>query len=364
MTTSKIIFNIGQTIAAFSAGSGHANLSQEWRRLKKGVQLTLVSVPVLVSLYALILLIFMTFNYPGSAILVYARSEYVEYVPMQLDPPQWVLPPAILTLSTSRETHQIDEGILETSCGDRLTISRIGNGNLKLHVLPAAGGETAVAQRKLIEDEEFPDETYFEKEYLEPESGLESGFSLEFRNIHEKVKNGESLNWPMTGLIVPGRPIKYETSRSRGLLLDGTVQVLTRYLWEGNHYEERKIDLNIGDQIVLETTQKYNGKIAKSIDPGSHEAIRSDMCKKATQTDKGFINLDASPGVNVVMSSESDSGEIVRYNTTPIHLGSSWIQRLALDKWFALSWAFIVVFFTNYRRIVRAILAHDKYKVD
>lgn len=385
MVNSKFTFKLSQAIAAFSAGNKFADLTSEWSNLRYSYQFAIVAIPTIVALLALALITSSIMNYPGSSILVYARSEYVEYVPLRSDPPQWVFPPSTLVMSETREQINLKNGaIFQPACGDTIIISRVGRGKLKVHVQLAEFGSASVREEQKIEDKELGD--YFEDVYIEPTRGFHSAISFEMLDIRKKpIPTGEkseegvdksssenthslvgggntSTNWPMAGLISPGRRIKFETNETRGLLLSGTIQVLTKYILSNNHYEERNLKLNIGDQIVLQSTEQEHAGIEAAQEKGLPYKVSEETCASAEPADKGFVNIDEKPGMNVVLFSESDSGKIVRYNTTPITVGSSWVQRIAQDKWFAIAWGLILAFFSTYRRIVRAILANERFK--
>lgn len=341
------LWQLGKPIAAFSAGSPGDDLSKEWGALSSVWKVLFIVLPIAVIVFALYLLLCLVFNFPKGTILLYARTEHLQYVPITEDPPRWVIPKEA-SFRRNGEAVEFEGGSLELSCGDRVTLNRIGMGNMQMHVDIADGNELGVVGT--------------DEEYLESFHGYGGTLAITIPDIQNFQTRGVSVNWPMTGLIIPGRPVKYEVGTNRGLLLSGTLQVIARYLFsDDQNFILEEMKLKLGDQIVLDTAIAYNEKIVALAGAGLSSSSADSICVREGVTDKGFVNFDSNSGFNVAMSSETDTGEINRYNTTSLKVGNNWIKRLLNDKWYSLGWTVVFLFFAGYRKVVRSVLARKKF---
>ncbi len=353
-------------LGSLAAGSELRDLSGEWNRLDRDKQLIIAGIPVLVALFGLLLVMYVLFNWGGGSVLISAKTEYMEYTPLTEDPPNWYIPKATLFfkqdiksaennlnsdddifdadhVEPELSTVDITAGFLELSCGDELKVNRIARGNLSVAVSRLPSSTAGIVD--------------YNGSNVAGTSTLPDQFTIHITIPPEYREQGESLNWPMAGLITAGRSVEFETNNDRGLLTAGNVQVMAKHFLASRHYLVESYDLRIGDQVVLPSLRRLVEKTMKLKSTTEIEEVKKQTCKRVGGSDNGFINVDPLGGLNTIISSRSEHAEIERYKTATLHVGNSLIKRFVNDQWFTLSWTLIIAFFAFYRRIIRSLLA-------
>ncbi len=333
-------------IGAAAAGSPMRSLDKDWNDLNASLKATIVVLPCLVALCALFLLAYVFFNWGGGSVLVYGSSEHVEYTALSSDPAQWPLPKGTVYFGKSRvkSSLPIDKGFLELACGDKVTLTRIGHGTTKLFVEFANVKNSGV----LDQDEEYMD--------LDDSTTL----SIDLATDSKTWRIDNSLNWAMSGVIIPGRTVKFEKGSSRGLLTDGSVEVYAKPIFGKNSYLVEDFKLHLGDQVVLPSIRDFQNDLAAQEEAVARRKFFLNQCQNKSNIAQGFTNIGSKLGINVTIAGQANHAEIDRYNTTTVYVGNSFIKRFSNDKWFAIAWSLIIAFMVSYRRIIRAILA-QKY---
>lgn len=376
------------TIRALSVGGAFGDLRDDWDYLTDKEKFWLDVLPWSLVIPAIVLLVG-TFLLGGTTVHVSARTEHLIYTPLYSDPPVWILKDAEFEsndleeidlfasdddlvankISTEHEGEQHDpvNGFLQLSCGDRVTVSRVGAGRIKVHVNSING--------VVITDELgniSPITSHIKKSF----------FFYPHSNQKSESNDAISYVWAMEGQVIPSRPVSIDTLTNQGLMLSGRVDLLNRRFIGGGNYLVSSHELELGDHLVLATakdTEKKRDEIIskKNEDrnfvieenrPNSSErteyceSLRPDnsefksLFSSSSPTDKGFIHIDEEKGMAVSLISNAKSVEIARYRSTAVKLERSALSRLQNDSLFAVGWSVLLFTFFISQKLKRAYI--------
>lgn len=401
-------------IRALSVGDAYGDLRDDWDTLTEKEKRWIDIIPWVIVATAAFFLTH-TFLLGGTAVHVSSRTEHLVYTPLFSDPPVWLLRDAVFENSDlgaltdddlfgadngsdvpyrkmlkatfdGNETYLIN-GYLQLNCGDRVTVTRIGTGSIKVDV-------------NAVRDVTVTDEVGNAVQFLSgevDEAGnttppLHTSFSfyphsmLDKHGMTRRDSQPEdtaytSYVWPMEGQIIPSRAIGIDTVATQGLLLSGTVELLNRRVWGRSNYSVATHELELGDHLVLatsEATEKKRDSIMQGwANPESEQIVEGSSSRAPWKpkycedlqpvaesfglrpahiidTDKGFLHIDEEKGMAVSLVSTADFVDIKRYRSTAIRLQSSAIKRLLNDRVFSLGWSAILFAFIAYRKVARA----------
>ncbi|MFK7889820.1 MAG: hypothetical protein AB8B63_03310 [Granulosicoccus sp.] len=407
----------GTSIRALSVASAYGDLREDWDKLTDKEKLWIDVIPWIIVAAAVIFLIW-TILLGGSAVHVNARTEHLVYTPLYSDPPVWLLKDTVFentdldalvdnslfgndNESAARERNFLKtvvgagnsylvNGFLQLSCGDRVVVSRIGNGSIKVDVDAVRDvivtddvGNGVVFVTKKNSNAEEPEIALGRSFSFYPHSMLSDSGEPSTEKLGESVEN-TSYVWPMEGQIIPSRAVGVDTVTTQGLLLSGHVELLNRRVMSNSNYTVATHELELGDHLVLATseeTEKKRYTIIQEWAIRNNENNRQttasansrlpwtpDNCEdlqpsvesfglrppRASETDKGFLHIDEEKGMAISLVSSSGFVDIKRYRSTAIRLQSNAVSRLQNDRLFSLGWSVILFGFLAYRKFARA----------
>ncbi|MFK7997582.1 MAG: hypothetical protein AB8B87_25880 [Granulosicoccus sp.] len=394
---------IGYTpIRALSVGGAYGDLRDDWDTLTKKEKKWLDIIPWFIAALAAILLV-CTFRLGGSAVHVSSRTEHLVYTPLFSDPPVWLLKDTVFENADLNDANLFDDdsdtpasyreirtatidnkatpnvnGFLQLNCGDRVIVSRLGTGLVKVDVN---------AVQDVVVTDDVGDAVVFDKPLKKsfsfyPHAKLKEDGTSPTHAIAESMASS-SYVWPMEGQIIPSRAVGVDTVATQGLMLSGRVELLNRRVIGDGSYSVAVHDLELGDHLVLATANTTEDKrnsvlkdwTEKMQDPAFKDSsVRilqtPDNCENlqpdedsfksrfmdSSGTDKGFIHIDDEKGLAVSLVSNARFVDIKRYRSTAIRLQSSAIKRLQNDKLFGLAWSAVLFSFMAYRKLARAYI--------
>jgi len=360
-------------IGTLLVGATAPDLSRHWDSTSAKARFFWIIPPIAVSLFTVLLLWRTLFDVHEPTVFVEARSEHIEYVPLGRNPPGWVVKDAIIEDQSpmkialtevveqipkahgendddasvvvdmgarddkdAEDTSKVDYGFIEFSCGDQIVVSRIGNGPLRVRI---NAHNKAQPVRVRTRDDEY-DATL--------NAGLGKVVTIILDNPASAFDaSGEALTWPLEGQVKPGRLVGHEGSLRRGMLLSGKVELVSREFLGSGHYRVPKMDLRLGDALVLPSSERLLAEEGICLKTGVSDNSSSD---------KGFLNLDDMRGLNLMLSSNADGANIQRFATGDLPIRNGVFERIANDRSLALSWTLVLTFFGLYRFLVRSWL--------
>lgn len=385
------------TIRALSVGGAFGDLRDDWDCLTDKERLWLDILPWLIVIPAVILLV-ATFLLGGTAVQVSARTEHLIYTPLYSDPPVWILKDAEFesvhlddldffgtdenratfnstpySSSDGNSNSVLTNGFLQLSCGDRVTVSRVGTGRIKVAVNSLNGVTITDEVGNVLPFAKDLSKSFFFYPHSKV-SSKGSNKSLESEPI--------SYIWAMEGQIIPSRPASIDTLTTQGLMLSGRVDLLNRRVIGGGNYLVGSHDLELGDHLILATAKdteekrdlvlqsqiaandeiSYNSKTSKSDQSKYCDSLKpSDETFKSlfvtsSATDKGFLHIDDEKGMAVSLISNAKSVEIARYRSTAVTLEPSALKRLQKDTLFTISWSVLLFAFFLAQKLKRAYI--------
>ncbi len=386
---------------ALSIGGALGDLRNDWDSLSRREQWWLDVIPWLIAFPAVVL-IFCTLVLGSTVIHVNARTEHLLYTPLYSDPSVWLLKDTrfeSLTLNEDdlfndddsaggfiRTIHRVGaddsgsslvNGFLQLSCGDRVTISRIGQGAIKVKVDAV---HTVVVTDEVGTSVDFavnlPKSFTFYPHARESDLDLADSRHVD-RSMKERMRF-TSYVWPLEGQIVPSRIVGVDTVDNRGLLLEGRVDLFNRRVVSGSNYLVSRHEIELGDHLVLGSARdiaKKRDSILRQWERQSHAedtdaAWKPEACddlqpdpesfraryQRNDSADKGFVHIDEEKGMGVAYSSNTETAEIKRYRSSAIGMESNLIKRLLNDKLLTLLWSIIIFAFVAYRQLARAYI--------
>lgn len=155
----------------------------------------------------------------------------------------------------------LKNGSFQISRGSNVLVERVSNGPLLIQIKGANNKKAGV---------------FYSENQDEIEKEAENFIEFVVANPSLRNKDGETILIPVSGDVVLGRTINYESYySSTAMVKSGTITMIGRSLF-GNHFFESGIyNLNIGDQFVIDNPQsKAYGFVTINEESGMTAAYR------------------------------------------------------------------------------------------
>ncbi|MDG5491194.1 hypothetical protein [Psychroserpens sp. SPM9] len=129
-------------------------------------------------------------------------------------------------------------------------------------------------------------------------------------NILERAKRGETIILPIIGVeskIKSSRPVGYETESTVPILKSGKVSLLNRSVDGNTIYQAGEIELNIGDQFIVDELDSPN---------------------------YGFISINEEPALSFINRMSGNNAKIIRPGGDEYPVQSSLLNKFLYDDFF------------------------------
>lgn len=155
----------------------------------------------------------------------------------------------------------IENGSFQISIGSNVLVERISNGPLIIQIIGKDNQSAGL---------------FYSAEQDEIDKKAENFVEFLVQNPSERTKNGETILVPISGEVVLGKTINYESfSSSTALVKSGTITMVGKSLLGNQFFESGSYNLNIGDQFRVENPEsKAYGFVAINEDPAMTAAYR------------------------------------------------------------------------------------------
>lgn len=173
----------------------------------------------------------------------------------------------------------VQNGSFEISIGSTVLVERISSGPLLIKIQAPENQSAGI---------------FYSKDQDEIERKAENFVEFYVKDPSERNKYGETIVIPISGEVVLGKTVNYESySSSTALVKSGTITMVGKSLIGNQFFESGSHDLNIGDQFKVENPQsKAYGFVAINEEPGMTAAYRV-LGKKGKILTPGPVEEDA-----------------------------------------------------------------------